>query len=163
MIKIAPLRPDQISEAKQVISDVARRIYAPEQVSQEWEQTLAYEHELDDVDNFEQVYAESRGLFLVAMDDDRVVGTGALRPLEFETAELKRMWLLEEYHGQGIGYRILMQLFEFARKHDYKRICLQTGQIQKRALAFYHRIGFVEIPTFNDNQDGDEISMEIRL
>jgi putative acetyltransferase len=162
MIKIVPIQPHQIPAAKRVIAAVAQRIFEPEKTSEEFEKILTEENYLDDVDNYRQIYAEPDGLFLVVLDDDRVVGTGALRPLEPGTAELKRIWLLEQYHGQGIGFRVIIILFDFARNHGYERIRLMTSPEQVRAVAFYRRVGFVEIPAFQDNEY-DDISMEINL
>ena len=166
MIKIAPLNPDQVPAAKQVISAVAQRIFEPDKSPQEFEEILDEEHEFADVDNYQQIYTEPHGIFLVVLDDNKVVGTGAIRPLEyvpfgFEIAELKRLWLLELYHGQGIGYRVVMELFGFARQHGYKKIRLQTDSIQTRAIAFYKRLGFIEIPAYQPSED--DLSMEIVL
>jgi len=54
-----------------------------------------------------------------------------------------------------------MQLFDFARKQSYRRIRLQTSPEQVRALDFYRKVGFYEIPCYNDGVG--EISMEMRL
>jgi GNAT superfamily N-acetyltransferase len=71
------------------------------------------------------------------------------------------MWLLEAYHRQGIGYCLIQQLIYFARQNGYVRIQLQTSPEQTRALVFYRKIGFYEIPCYNDELD--EISMEIKV
>jgi len=71
------------------------------------------------------------------------------------------MWLLEAYHGQGIGYRLIQQLIYFARQNRYDHIRLQTSPEQTRALVFYRKVGFYEIPCYNDELD--EISMEIMV
>jgi putative acetyltransferase len=117
--------------------------------------------EFKDMDDVQSHYFEARGTFLVALNGEQVIGSGALRKLDEDTAELKRMWLLEEYHGQGIGYCLLMRLFNFARKQKYARIRLQTSPEQVRALDFYRKVGFYEIPCYNE--DVNEISMEIEL
>ena len=57
--------------------------------------------------------------FLAALDDYRLIGTGAIRKLDRDIAELKRIWLLDEYHGQGIGFRLVNLLFNFARAQGY--------------------------------------------
>lgn len=160
MLTIVPIQPHQIEDAKAVISAVAQRIYEPDKSPGEFLDTIDREHVLEDVDNVQQIYNGRSGLFLVVLDDGKVVGTGAVRPWEGEIAELKRLWLLEQYQGQGIGYRVVMQLFEFARQCGYKSIRLQTGFLQKRAIAFYKKLGFVEIPTYGHD---DDISMEIKL
>ena len=86
--------------------------------------------------------------------DGRLVGTGAIRPIDDATAELKRMWLLEPYQGQGIGYRLYTLLSQFARAAGYRRIWLSTDAIeQSRAVRFYERLGFRPIKPYSDNGD----------
>ena len=163
MITITPIQTYQIAAAKQVIAAVAQRIFEPETSVEEFLTSLDAEHELQDVDNVQQVYDGERGIFLVVLDDNRVVGTGALRPIDAQTSELKRLWLLEEYHGQRLGYRLVAKLFEFARQVGYRRIYLQTSLQSQRAIGFYNRLGFVEIPAYFEHPYDDDISMGIRL
>jgi putative acetyltransferase len=161
MIEIASLKPHQVTDAKHMISAVAQRIYYPGKTPQFFYDVLEEEGELHDVDDFQQVYVNNDGLFLVVLDDQRVVGSGALKRIDQEIAELKRLWLLEEYHGQGIGYRVVMHLFDFAREKGYSRIRLQTGEVQARAVKFYKKLGFYEIESYHESMDN--ISMEIKL
>jgi len=161
MINILPIPPHQITDAKYVISAVAQRIFVPEKTVQDFYDILEEEGELNDVDNFQQAYVEDRGLFLVVLDDDQLVGTGALKKLDGNIAELKRLWLLEEYHGQKIGYQIVSHLLDFARTHGYKKVRLQTGETQERALRFYSRLGFYQILSYRKSMDN--VSMELEL
>jgi putative acetyltransferase len=161
MLTIVPIQPHQIPAAKIVIAGVAQRIYEPDGSPESFLEHLEQEHVLKDMDNLQKYYDGQTGLFLVVLDDGELVGTGAVRRLDGEMAELKRMWLLEQYHGQGIGYRVITQLFEFARQRGYKSIRLQTGVKQERARAFYKKLGFVEI--VDDGDDDDGISMEMSL
>jgi putative acetyltransferase len=161
MIQILPIQPHQITDAKYVISAVAQRIFVPEKTVQYFYDILEEEGELNDVDNYQQAYVEDCGLFLVVLDDDQLVGTGAIKKLDENTAELKRLWLLEKYHGQKIGYQVVARLLEFARTHEYKKIRLQTGETQERALRFYTRLGFYKIPSYRESMDN--VSMEMEL
>jgi putative acetyltransferase len=108
---------------------------------------------LADVDDYERQYGPPDGRFLVALDGEEIVGTGALRRIDDETAELRRMWLLEAYHGQGIGYRLVLELFTFARGAGYRRVRLSTSAVQERAIRFYERLGFYPIPPYRDTDD----------
>lgn len=161
MINIRPIQAHQIEDAKYVISAVAQRIFVPEKTVQDFYDVLEEEKELRDVDNFQKEYVENRGLFLVVLDEEKLVGTGAIKQLEKNIAELKRLWLLEEYHGQKIGYQVVSQLLDFARAHGYEKIRLQTSQKQDRAVHFYTRLGFYEIPSYRESMD--DISMEMSL
>jgi len=161
MITIRPIHVDEIPAAKHVILSVAYGIYGWEGSLEDSIRHFESTDELADMDQVDSHYFQNDGLFLAALDDDTLIGSGAIRKLDSQTAELKRMWLLESHHGKGIGYQVIKRLFEFARTKGYTHIRLQTGSEQTRALTFYKRLGFYEIPTYND--DDGEISMEIKL
>ena len=161
MITIRPIRVEEIPDAKHIILSVAYIIYgwggSLEDSIRHFEST----GEFTDMDQVETHYFQNDGLFLAVLDDDTLVGSGAIRKLDSETAELKRMWLLESHHGKGIGYQVIKKLFEFARIKGYSRVRLQTGSEQTRAFAFYKKLGFYEIPSYNGKNG--EFSMEINL
>lgn len=162
MIEIRPIKPEETRAAKQVIYRVAHEIFHD---PRPLEESIAYHEsrrELHDMDNIQQNYFANGGTFLLMLDDSQPVGTGAIRKLEMEICELKRLWLLTQYHGRGLGYRMIQELFSFAREKNYKRIRLQTDALyQSRALDFYRRLGFYEIPRYTDRTD--DIAMELVL
>ena len=161
MIKIREVQPEEASSIKRLINSVAYGIFgfagSPEDSLRHHEAIGAYM----DLDDIKRNYSENGGLFLVALAGEEIIGCGALRRLDDAAAELRRMWLLERYHGQGIGYRLLTQLVSFARRKGYSRLRLQTSPEQTRALGFYRKAGFQEIPGYN--QEAGEISMELLL
>lgn len=161
MIRIDLMQTQHIKDAKMVITAVAQRIYMPEKTVQYFWDILEAEGELSDVDDFQHAYHDNHGLFLVVLDEEKVVGTGAVKKINADTAELKRLWLLEEYHGQRIGFQVVMRLMEFARAQGYRRLRLQTSHKQIRAIHFYKRLGFYEIPSYRESMDN--VSMEIML
>jgi len=164
MIEIRRIRfaPDEWTAAKRLVYRVAHAIFNEPRTLEE---SIAYHesrHELKDLDDIQKNYFENGGIFLVMVKNDQIIGTGAVRQLEDDICELKRLWLLTEYHGQGLGYRVLQELLSFAREKGYKRIRLETDPItQSRALGFYKRIGFYEIPSYTGR--GDEVAMEMIL
>ncbi len=161
MINILPIQRHQIMDAKYLITAVAQRIFVPEKTAQDFYNILEEEGELKDVDDYQQAYVDNHGLFLVVLDDDQLIGTGAIKKLEDNIAELKRLWLLEKYHGQKIGRQVVIRLLDFARAHDYEKVRLQTSHRQERAIRFYTQFGFYEIPSYRKSMDN--ISMEIKL
>jgi len=162
MIEIRRIKPDEGPAAKRVIYRVAQDIFHD---PRSLEESIAYHEsrgELKDMDDIQRNYFEKGGIFLVMLDDNHLIGTGAIRQLEDDICELKRLWLLSQYHGKGLGYRMLQELFSFAREKGYKRIWLQTDAVQQsRALEFYRRLGFHEIPRYTDRTD--DIAMEMPL
>lgn len=151
-VSIRPMAPDDLDAAKRVILVVAAPMFAVDETAQAF--IDRWWDRLTDVDDWQRVYGPPDGTFLVAEDKGQVVGTGAMRRLSADTAELKRLWLLEPYHGRGIGYRLTMHLLAFARAAGYRRVWLSTdATAQQRAIRFYERLGFRPIPPYNDSDD----------
>jgi putative acetyltransferase len=160
-VTIQPIQPQQIPEARRVILAVARNIFQWPGTLEDILRDFEANGELHDLDDLQAEYLQRQGLFLAAMDGERLVGTGGIRCLEGDTAELKRLWLLEAYHGQGIGYRLVQELLEHARSQGFRCVRLLTDGKQGRAVGFYQRVGFHIVPSFSD--DPEDIWMEMRL
>ena len=162
MIEIRRIKRDEATTAKRVIYRVAHEIFKD---PLPLEDSIAYHEsrgELKDMDDIQQSYFNNGGIFLVTVDDVEMIGTGAIRKLEDDICELKRLWLLTSYHGKSLGYRMIQELFAFARVKGYRKIRLQTDAVyQTRALDFYRRIGFYEIPRYTKRTD--DIAMEMPL
>ena len=162
MIHIRQIKVEEVPIAKRLIYEVAHEVF---QDTRSLEESIAYyesRNQLHDLDTLEESYVQSEGIFLVLTDNDQMIGTGAVRKIDREICELKRLWLLLDYHGQGLGYRLMQELFAFAREKGYSRMRLETDRAaQSRAFEFYKRLGFYEIPRYSDNED--DVAMEIAL
>lgn len=87
-----------------------------------------------------------RSVFLIARTDDgTAVGCGALRPLQGGVAELKRMYARP---GSGAGRHILAALEWHAVIFGYDEIWLSTRRVNRRAMNFYRRNGYVPVPPY---------------
>lgn len=85
--------------------------------------------------------------WVIARDaSNKPVGCGALRPMSKTTAELKRMYSNRE--TPGIGAAILAYLEEAARQLGYREICLETRRVNAKAVGFYVKQGYVQIPNY---------------
>lgn len=103
--------------------------------------------------------AEGRGAFLVARRDGVPVGCGALRMLEGDTGELKRMYVAPEARGTGLGRRLVEALEAEARTLGVRRLVLETGTRQQAALALYRATGFAPIPLYGEYTSSPETSL----
>jgi putative acetyltransferase len=163
MIQIRKIKPDEIADAKLVIFAVAYELFKGANSLEESIAKFSAQGKLSEMDDVQKNYFNNGGTFLVTVDDDRIVGTGAIRFLEEDICELKRMWLLTEYHGRGVGYRMMQELFSIAREKGYKLMRLQTDEVvQTRAVTFYKRLGFYKIPRYQGD-DPEDMAMEIVL
>ena|SRR5689334_722579 len=103
--------------------------------------------------------AEGRGAFLVVYLDGVPIGCGALRVLDTETAELKRMYVRPEERGRGLGRRLVAALEAEARAMGVRRLVLETGIRQAAALALYRATGFEPIPLYGEYRGSPETSV----
>jgi putative acetyltransferase len=162
MIKIRRIKPNEAAFAKQLIYRVAHQVFNDTCTLEESIAFYEGRSQLHDMDDLQQTYFDDDGIFLVMTDDDQIIGTGAIRKINDEICELKRLWLLFEYHGQGLGYRMIQELFSFAREKGYQRVRLETDRdYQSREYNLYKRLGFYEIPRYSANKD--ELPMEMLL
>ena len=87
-----------------------------------------------------------RACFLVARAaDGSLAGCGALRPLDGNVAELKRMYARP---GSGAGRFLLAALEHQAAAFGYAEIWLETRRVNMRAVAFYEKHGYCMIPNY---------------
>ena len=102
---------------------------------------------------------------IVVYDHGRAVGGGAIRRYDDENIELKRVFVHNEYQGQGIGSRLVSLLIEWAAELGYRRMILETGELLAESCAVYKKLGFAVIPNYGPYADMPEslwMAREIR-
>ncbi|MFC3991873.1 GNAT family N-acetyltransferase [Actinoplanes siamensis] len=87
-------------------------------------------------------------IFLVAERAGEALGCGALRRLDANSAEIKRMYVTPASRGSGVSTAILRALEAAARERGWTTMRLETGSEQPEAIRFYQREGYREIPLF---------------
>jgi ribosomal protein S18 acetylase RimI-like enzyme len=87
--------------------------------------------------------------------DAEAVGCGAVRLLDDETAELKRMYVAPGCRRQGMAGAILRSLEDHARALGATRIVLETVIDPPAAVALYRAAGYGEIPKFGPYVDSE--------
>ena len=92
--------------------------------------------------------ATARTVFLVARLPGEAIGCGALRPLDEDTAEIKRMYVAPAARGRGVARQIIANLECHAQQLCYRRIRLETGVRQPEAQRLYESMGFRRIEAF---------------
>lgn len=92
---------------------------------------------------------QPRAAFVVARVDGYPAGCGALRPLDAETGEIKRMYTRAAFRRKGVAQAVLAELERLAAEFGYTNIKLQTGPLQPEAAALYERVGYYRIPRFS--------------
>jgi N-acetylglutamate synthase-like GNAT family acetyltransferase len=89
-----------------------------------------------------------RSVFFIARFDGQAVGCAALRPVESEVAEVKRMYVAPTARRRGIARHMLAELERTAVEFGYRVLRLETGDRQPEAIALYESSGFRRIPAY---------------
>ena len=85
---------------------------------------------------------------LIAYKNGVVVGIGAYKEYDAEHVEIKRMYTLPEYRGNGIASQIINELEAWAKEENYKKSILETGYLQTDAIALYQKMGYTIIENY---------------
>lgn len=75
--------------------------------------------------------------FVVAEEDRRIVGCGALHLYGLHLAEIRSIAVRPECKGRGVGRALVNALIEEAHRHTVTCVCLFT-----RVPDFFRRLGF---------------------
>jgi len=100
--------------------------------------------------------------FYCLLDDEKLIGTVALKKIDDYTVELKALYLDKSYRGQHLGSRLINVAIDEARKLGYKSIVLDSMSKYKEALRLYEKCGFKNTERFNDNVYAD-VFMKLEL
>ena len=110
-------------------------------------------NQLDDIHNV-----------IVAYDDDIPVGSVSFKKYDDECAEVKRVFVKEEYRNKGIANELMELLENTAREQGYRYLILESGAPLVAAMALYRKIGYKVIQNYGQYRDmPDSICMKKKL
>jgi ribosomal protein S18 acetylase RimI-like enzyme len=108
-------------------------------------------------------YAPPRGRLLLAWRGNESAGCVALRPLEPDTCEMKRLYVRPAYRTGGVGRLLAERVIHEAATAGYRRMRLDTLPIMEPALQLYRRLGFREIAPYTANPVKGAVFLELQL
>ncbi len=85
---------------------------------------------------------------IVCYVNEIAIGCGAFKEYEPGKVEIKRMFVLPEYRGHGIGLLILKELELWAAELNYPECILETGKKQPEAIKLYEKAGYTLIKNY---------------
>ena len=87
-------------------------------------------------------YASPDGALLIAEQDGEVIGCVALKRLDEQRCEMKRLFVDARAHGNGAGQALAEAIVRRARLIGYAKMMLDTGPKQIEAQTLYRKLGF---------------------
>lgn len=92
--------------------------------------------------------------FIAAYDGNKAIGFAALKVHNPYTVELYNLGIMREYHGRGIGHRLLEACVQYCGERQHKFLTVKT--LDESAIyepyngtrAFYRKEGFYPLEVF---------------
>lgn len=87
---------------------------------------------------------EMKSRYFVAKIAGVVVGGSGIAPFNKRTdiCELKKLFLIPESRGLGIGRKLTVQCLEYAKSQGFTSCYLDTLSNMRSAIALYEKLGF---------------------
>jgi GNAT superfamily N-acetyltransferase len=112
---------------------------------------LSFQDFAHEIESLPQHYGAPGACFMLASRDGAVVGCGALRRFSESACEMKRLYVIPAYRGQGVGRTIAAALVDRARTLGYRSMLLDTLPAMSGAQALYASLGFTHSAPYRYN------------
>ncbi|WP_144207211.1 GNAT family N-acetyltransferase [Shewanella donghaensis] len=98
-----------------------------------------------EVEEMSQYYhIDDKSVYLVATIDNKIVGGAGIAKFndDDEICELRKLFLLPESRGFGLGKGLTEQCLNFAKEMGFKQCYLDTLASMTSAISLYEKMGF---------------------
>ena len=121
---------------------------------------LCFQNIDDELDNFPEKYKEPDGAFIIAKENNNIIGCVGIRKLEPKICEMKRLFVNDKNKGKGIGKKLVEIVTEEAKIKKYEKIRLDTINTMAAALNIYYKNGFYKIEPYYNNPNKGTVYLE---
>ena len=90
---------------------------------------------------------------IVVYNEDTPIGCASFKKYDDTHAEVKRVFIKEEYRGRGISRCLMEKLEKAAKSKGYRYFILESGEPLISAMALYRKIGYTVIPNYGQYKD----------
>jgi GNAT superfamily N-acetyltransferase len=110
-------------------------------------------------------YAPPAGALLLAFTGDGTpAGVIAMRPIDDEICEMKRLFVRPVARGQNLGRQLIDRILATARAAGYRKMRLDTlTGLMDKAISLYRAYGFYDIPAYYESPLKNELFLELDL
>lgn len=108
-------------------------------------------------------YALPNGAILIAKYHGELAGCVAVRSIEGDTCEMKRLYVRDRFRGLSIGKKLVDTIISRAKQLGYRKMQLDTLKRLETAMGIYQQSGFVQISPYYANPLEQVIYWELEL
>jgi GNAT superfamily N-acetyltransferase len=108
-------------------------------------------------------YTPPGGALALARIDGAAAGCAALRRIDDERCEAKRLYVRAAFRGRGLGLALLEWVVARARSAGYREMLGDTMPVMDRALAIYDRYGFERSVPYGQKATEGAIYLRLKL
>jgi putative acetyltransferase len=108
-------------------------------------------------------YAPPAGRLMLARDDGKAAACIALRPIDREICEMKRLYVRPAFRGSGVGRTLVDHIINEARQAGYRQMRLDSLPSMVPAITLYRQLGFRDIPSYRRNPVAGAVFLELSL
>lgn len=124
---------------------------------------LSFQKFEEELGELSVMYGSPAGCIILAKDKDDYIGCIAVRKINTEIGEIKRMYVKPSSQQLGTGTLMLNEAIAFAKKAGYKKLHLDTLSNMMPAITLYKKIGFYEIPAYYFNPEPTAVYFEKKI
>ena len=115
---------------------------------------VSFEKEVNNLDTF---YAG--GALLIGYENETPTGCIAIKKVDEDSCEAKRLFIRPEYHGKGYARILLDSMLAKSRELGFKKVTFTTKPaVMQIAYGLYKRMGFDEL---TEDQNTVRMSMDL--
>lgn len=145
--------PQFIPEVRQLFLEYADSLNVP----------LDFQNFDEELKSLPGDYVPPGGALLLALSDQQFAGCVAMRPLEKNICEMKRLFVRPQWRGTKLGRMLTAKVIQRARDAGYQFMRLDTLPSMERARSLYASLGFYEIEPYRFNPIAGTSFMEVKL
>lgn len=147
-------------EIRELFGEYTAMLVAGDSSFGQYLQIQNYEGELE---HLEKKYGLPWGRLYLALCGGRAAGCIALRRLDGENCEMKRLYVRPAFRGSGLGEKLVRLILADAREIGYTCMRLDTLPFLESAIRLYKKLGFTETASYNDSPMDSSVFMKLEL
>ena len=124
---------------------------------------LGFQHFEEELQSLKEMYNEADGGLILCKKENEYIGCVAIRRIDSNTAELKRMYVQPACQQQGVGKKLLEHALTLAQNCNYSFVNLDTLNHMLPAIKLYKKYGFYEIAAYYHNPVASAVYFQKKL